>query len=61
MRIGIPKEIMPGENRVAAIPETVGKYARLGFGEPVSQQCSLISPPGPYATDGREPMTPEAR
>jgi H+-translocating NAD(P) transhydrogenase subunit alpha len=31
MRIGIPKEIMPGEKRVAAIPETVAKYIQLGF------------------------------
>ena len=37
MIIGIPKEIMPGENRVAAIPETVKKMVDSGaavlFGE----------------------------
>jgi len=31
MKIGIPKEIRPGERRVAATPESVGKLAKLGF------------------------------
>lgn len=31
MWIGVPKEIMPQENRVAAIPETVMKYKKLGL------------------------------
>ena len=31
MIIGIPKEIMPREKRVAATPETVEKYIKLGF------------------------------
>lgn len=31
MIIGIPKEIMPGENRVSATPETVQKYVKDGF------------------------------
>jgi NAD(P) transhydrogenase subunit alpha len=31
MRIGIPKEIMVHENRVAALPETVEKFVKLGF------------------------------
>jgi NAD(P) transhydrogenase subunit alpha len=31
MLIGIPKEITPGENRIAAIPQTVMKYIDLGF------------------------------
>ncbi len=30
MTIGIPREIMPGEKRVAAIPETVGKMVEAG-------------------------------
>jgi len=29
--IGIPKEIMKGENRVAAVPETVKKFTDMGF------------------------------
>ena len=31
MRIGVVKEIMHGEGRVAATPETVGMYIRDGF------------------------------
>jgi NAD(P) transhydrogenase subunit alpha len=31
MRIGIPKEIHPGETRVAATPETVEQLRKLGF------------------------------
>ncbi len=31
MLIGIPKEIMKDEKRVAAIPETVEKYIKMGF------------------------------
>jgi NAD(P) transhydrogenase subunit alpha len=31
MRIGVPKEIHPGERRVAVTPETVGRLLNLGF------------------------------
>jgi NAD(P) transhydrogenase subunit alpha len=31
MRLGIPKEIMENEHRVAAIPEIVAKYVSMGF------------------------------
>src|SRR6187431_1724092 len=31
MKIGIPKEIRPGERRVAATPDTVGRLLKLGF------------------------------
>ena len=31
MKIGIPKEIRPGERRVAATPETVSRLLKLGF------------------------------
>jgi H+-translocating NAD(P) transhydrogenase subunit alpha len=31
MHIGIPKEILEGENRVAATPETVTKYRKMGY------------------------------
>ena len=31
MRIGVPKEIRPGERRVAATPETVARLSKLGF------------------------------
>jgi len=31
MKIGIPKEVRPGERRVAATPETVSRLQKLGF------------------------------
>jgi NAD(P) transhydrogenase subunit alpha len=31
MLVGVPKEILPGERRVAATPETVAKYLKMGF------------------------------
>jgi NAD(P) transhydrogenase subunit alpha len=31
MLLGIPKEIMPQENRVAALPENIAKYKTMGF------------------------------
>jgi NAD(P) transhydrogenase subunit alpha len=31
MKIGVPKEIRPGERRVAATPETIGRLKKLGF------------------------------
>jgi len=31
MKIGIPKETLPGERRVAALPETVREYTNMGF------------------------------
>ena len=36
MIIGIPKEIMHGENRVACSPETVGKFVKDGYTNPNS-------------------------
>ncbi|GAB1385017.1 hypothetical protein MASR1M59_01650 [Melaminivora sp.] len=30
-RIGVPREIFPGEKRVATVPETVEKLIKLGF------------------------------
>src|SRR5690606_38896943 len=31
MRIGVPKEVTPGERRVATTPEAVGQLVKLGF------------------------------
>ncbi len=31
MKIGVPKEIRPGERRVAATPESVSRLVKLGF------------------------------
>ncbi len=30
-RIGVPKEIFPGEKRVATVPDVVEKLIKLGF------------------------------
>jgi NAD(P) transhydrogenase subunit alpha len=39
MKIGIPKEIRPGERRVAATPDTVGRLLKLGFEVHVESQA----------------------
>ena len=31
MIIAVPKEIMPGENRVATVPDVVSKLIKAGF------------------------------
>ena len=31
MKVGIPKEVAPGERRVAATPDTVGRLQKMGF------------------------------
>ena len=31
MRIGVPREIFPGEKRVATVPDVVEKLIKLGF------------------------------
>ena len=32
LRIGVPREVFPGERRVATVPDVVGKLIKLGFG-----------------------------
>ncbi|OGU51301.1 MAG: NAD(P) transhydrogenase subunit alpha [Ignavibacteria bacterium GWC2_35_8] len=41
MVIGIPKEILQGENRVSAVPEVVSKYIKSGFTVNVEQDAGL--------------------
>ncbi|MFO7886156.1 MAG: NAD(P) transhydrogenase subunit alpha [Desulfobacteraceae bacterium] len=41
MQIGIPKEIMPDENRVAALPESVEKFKTLGYDVLVESNAGL--------------------
>ena len=36
-RIGVPKEIFPGEKRVATVPDVVTKLTKLGFAVVVEQ------------------------
>jgi NAD(P) transhydrogenase subunit alpha len=47
MLIGIPKEIMIKENRVAALPETIGKFKGLGFDVLVETKAGM----GAFAHD----------
>ena len=47
MKIGIPKEILAGERRVAALPETVEKYVKMGFEVAVETAAGL----GVYRSD----------
>ncbi len=41
MKIGIPKEVRPGERRVAATPETVARLVKLGFDVSVQTGAGL--------------------
>ena len=43
MIIGIPKEIMHDEARVAATPETVGKFVQQGFEVLVERHAGVVS------------------
>lgn len=43
MLIGIPKEIMVGEGRVSATPETVAKYVAGGFNVLVEKDAGLMA------------------
>ena len=36
-RIGVPKEVFPGEKRVATVPDAVTKLVKLGFAVVVEQ------------------------
>jgi NAD(P) transhydrogenase subunit alpha len=47
MKIGIPKEILPGESRVAATPETVARLRQLGYAVMVEAGAGS----GTYAAD----------
>ena len=44
MRIGVPAEIRPGETRIAATPETVGKFVQKGHHTCVVQANAPVSP-----------------
>ena len=41
MHIGIPKEIYPGERRVAVSPEVVSHLIKLGFDLSIEQEAGL--------------------
>ncbi len=54
MIIGIPKEIMEGENRVAIVPEVVTKLIKKGFEVQVEKNAGLKAgfPDGKYINSG---------
>lgn len=61
MIIGIPKEILPEERRVAALPETVRKYVELGFEVLVETQAGsgVFHPDDEYVAAGAR-IAPDA-
>jgi H+-translocating NAD(P) transhydrogenase subunit alpha len=42
-RIGVPREVFPGEKRVATVPEAVVKLVKLGFGVVVEQGAGALA------------------
>jgi NAD(P) transhydrogenase subunit alpha len=59
MKVGIPKEIHPGERRVAATPDTVKKLRKLGFDVAIESGAGLAAsfPDAQYADAGAEILT----
>ena len=43
MKIGIPKEIHPGERRVAATPETARWLKKLGFSVAIETEAGAMA------------------
>ena len=43
LMIGVPREIFPGEKRVATVPEVVGKLTRLGFGVSIESGAGVAA------------------
>ncbi len=56
MRIGIPRESLPGENRVAATPTTVAQLSGLGYDVVIESRAGLRAsfPDRAYADAGAE-------
>ena len=68
MRIGVPKEIFPGEQRVAATPATVTRLCEMGFevvveagaGERASYPDEQYTAAGAAILDGPEAVYADA-
>lgn len=43
MRVGVPRETLPGERRVAATPDSVKKLVKLGFDVTIEQDAGLAA------------------
>ena len=41
-RIGVPREVYPGEKRVATVPDVVEKLVKLGFQVAVEDRKSVV-------------------
>jgi H+-translocating NAD(P) transhydrogenase subunit alpha len=56
MRIGVPKELEPGERRVALVPDTVSRLAAAGFDLAVERTAGVAAacPDDAYAEAGAE-------
>lgn len=61
MLIGIPKEILPAERRVAALPETVQQFVKMGFEVLVESGAGngIFRPDAEYAAAGAK-IAPDA-
>ena len=42
-RIGVPREVYPGEKRVATVPDVVGKLIKLGFSVAVESDAGALA------------------
>jgi len=62
MKIGVPKEIRPGERRVAATPESVARLVKLGFEVSIQRGAGegAAFPDGEYEKAGAS-LVPNAR
>ena len=52
MKIGVPKEIHPGERRVAASPKNVERLQKLGFEVTVETGAGRFGAGAPFSTAG---------
>ena len=55
MRVGIPKETLTGERRVAAVPETVSKMVKAGMQVAVETGAMLSHGSGGRPGESRQP------
>ena len=56
MIIGVPKEIHPGERRVAIVPSTIGQLNKLGFEVIIEKGAGILAnfPDNLYQDAGAE-------
>jgi len=59
-RIGVPREIFPGEKRVATVPDVVTKLVKLGFQVVVEQGAGDLADVSDDAYREAAPASPTA-